>query len=104
TWFCFFVHAEYGIRASSVTGVQTCALPIFALEDTGLFPPGAAGRATLDGETALGGKRPVSSSAISSNGVNASCTSATSTRSAPKPAIANAALAAAWVARKLVSS
>ena len=39
---------------------------------------------------------------MSSNGANASWISATSTRSGPKPAIANAALAAAWVARKLV--
>src|SRR5882762_6167717 len=27
---CFFFQAEDGIRDSSVTGVQTCALPIFA--------------------------------------------------------------------------
>src|SRR5207237_2951651 len=29
--FCFFFQAEDGIRDSSVTGVQTCALPISAL-------------------------------------------------------------------------
>src|SRR5207237_9071506 len=28
---CFFFQAEDGIRDSSVTGVQTCALPIFLL-------------------------------------------------------------------------
>src|SRR5437762_7649129 len=28
---CFFFQAEDGIRDTSVTGVQTCALPIFAL-------------------------------------------------------------------------
>src|SRR5260370_14022541 len=28
-WFRFFFQAEDGIRDSSVTGVQTCALPIF---------------------------------------------------------------------------
>src|SRR2546430_13314978 len=49
------------------------------------------------------GTRPRSSSEISSNGVKASCSSATSTRSGPKPAIANTASAAARVARKLVS-
>src|SRR5260370_6068042 len=27
-WGCFFFQAEDGIRDSSVTGVQTCALPI----------------------------------------------------------------------------
>ena len=27
--FCFFFQAEDGIRDTSVTGVQTCALPIF---------------------------------------------------------------------------
>src|SRR5260370_5356532 len=38
--FFFFFQAEDGIRDSSVTGVQTCALPILALE-SGLpsFPP-----------------------------------------------------------------
>ena len=29
-FFCFFFQAEDGIRDTSVTGVQTCALPIFA--------------------------------------------------------------------------
>ena len=28
---CFFFQAEDGIRDSPVTGVQTCALPIFSL-------------------------------------------------------------------------
>ena len=28
-FFCFFLQAEDGIRDSPVTGVQTCALPIF---------------------------------------------------------------------------
>src|SRR3712207_8354639 len=27
---CFFFQAEYGIRVIGVTGVQTCALPIYA--------------------------------------------------------------------------
>src|SRR5208337_5329624 len=31
-FFCFFFQAEDGIRDTSVTGVQTCALPIFAIE------------------------------------------------------------------------
>src|SRR6266516_7180902 len=32
--FFFFFQAEDGIRYRTVTGVQTCALPIFALYDT----------------------------------------------------------------------
>src|SRR5262249_57000620 len=32
---CFFFQAEDGIRDWSVTGVQTCALPIFVLRDIG---------------------------------------------------------------------
>ena len=51
-----------------------------------------------------GGTRPVSSSEMSSKGVNASWISATSTRSGPNPAIANASRAAACVALKLVSA
>ena len=46
------------------------------------------------------GNSPMSSSEISSNGAKASWISAKSTRSGPKPAMANASRAAAWVARK----
>jgi len=35
---------------------------LISLEDTGLFPPGKAGAATLDGETALDGRLPVNPS------------------------------------------
>ncbi|HYB42334.1 MAG TPA: thiolase domain-containing protein [Candidatus Methylomirabilis sp.] len=35
---------------------------LISLEDTGLVPPGKAGRATLDGETAIGGRLPVNPS------------------------------------------
>ena len=34
--FCFFFQAEDGIRDVAVTGVQTCALPIYIL---GAFKP-----------------------------------------------------------------
>src|SRR6266568_6917055 len=34
---CFFVQAEDGIRAGTVTGVQTCALPIFGAYTAGLL-------------------------------------------------------------------
>src|SRR5699024_11817308 len=52
----FFFEAEYGIRARNVTGVQTCALPIFSgpgfhgrqQGGHGVEPVGALGkRATL---------------------------------------------------------
>src|SRR5207237_2005399 len=36
--FCFFFQAEDGIRDSSVTGVQTCALPILRAADYVLVP------------------------------------------------------------------
>src|SRR6185369_7642531 len=39
-YFFFFFQAEDGIRDSSVTGVQTCALPIYAVVT--LYPAGAA--------------------------------------------------------------
>src|SRR3712207_8652813 len=34
-YFCFFFQAEDGIRDIGVTGVQTCALPIFELPSNG---------------------------------------------------------------------
>src|SRR5207237_1863000 len=44
-WFCtllfFFFQAEDGIRDSSVTGVQTCALPISRQKRTPPFSPTA---------------------------------------------------------------
>src|SRR5205823_10893204 len=36
---CFFFQAEDGIRDKLVTGVQTCALPIFEARETVLTPP-----------------------------------------------------------------
>src|SRR5207248_6032581 len=44
--FCFFFQAEDGIRDRTVTGVQTCALPISAGRAAGAFGPGA--EAALD--------------------------------------------------------
>src|SRR5207248_7172226 len=41
----FFFQAEDGIRDRTVTGVQTCALPIFSAE---LFSGGAPGRSSSD--------------------------------------------------------
>src|SRR5688500_19730721 len=35
---CFFFQAEDGIRDYKVTGVQTCALPIFSDTGTGMTP------------------------------------------------------------------
>src|SRR5580765_994483 len=68
----------------------------------GRRPSSAVSPSRVAGPALPAGKRPTSSSEMSSNGANASWISATSTRSAPKPAILNAALAAACVARKLV--
>src|SRR5260370_2433021 len=39
SFFCFFFQAEDGIRDSSVTGVQTCALPILHRDLQNLIPP-----------------------------------------------------------------
>src|SRR5215510_2139828 len=36
----FFFQAEDGIRDGHVTGVQTCALPIFYRKWSGRYPPG----------------------------------------------------------------
>src|SRR5207245_4612437 len=36
---CFFFQAEDGIRAATVTGVQTCALPISLALAGGSYPP-----------------------------------------------------------------
>ena len=35
-FFSFFFQAEDGIRDHCVTGVQTCALPIYSLDDLGI--------------------------------------------------------------------
>src|SRR5262249_57028265 len=42
--FFFFFQAEDGIRDWSVTGVQTCALPILALRSLGIVPLGVRER------------------------------------------------------------
>src|SRR5262245_2006445 len=68
----------------------------------GRRPSRAVSPSSVAGPALPGGKSPMSSSEISSNGANASWISARSTRSGPNPAIANAAVAAAWVARKFV--
>src|SRR5207245_8091137 len=34
----FFFQAEDGIRDATVTGVQTCALPIFVVQTVGMMP------------------------------------------------------------------
>ena len=56
-WFFFFFQAEDGIRDWSVTGVQTCALPIWGggarAVDERSAPAGAAGdRAAVRGTRA----------------------------------------------------
>src|SRR3989442_7442628 len=71
---------------------------------TGRRPSSAVSPSSVAAPAFPGGKSPVSSREISSNGANASGISATSIRAGSKPAIANAAAAAAWGARKLVST
>src|SRR6266481_448940 len=53
--FFFFFQAEDGIRYGTVTGVQTCALPIRGSEVTGsvLRKPGSSGNWSWDGGTAI---------------------------------------------------
>jgi acetyl-CoA C-acetyltransferase len=53
--------AGFGAERVEVAEVHDAFTPfeLISLEDTGLVPPGKAGRATLDGETALGGRLPV---------------------------------------------
>src|SRR5437762_11373066 len=64
----FFFQAEVGIRATSVTGVQTCALPIWLR----LHLPPAAGRHPQDRFRPgyLSGRSP-QSGAVQEEGVNA---------------------------------
>src|SRR3989449_3280748 len=47
-YFFFFFQAEDGIRDVAVTGVQTCALPIFPGQDLEPFDPALAARRLLD--------------------------------------------------------
>src|SRR6266705_4574310 len=48
-FYFFFFQAEDGIRDRTVTGVQTCALPIFTLvsQACGIFAAGLIGAAVL---------------------------------------------------------
>ena len=56
--------AGFGAERVEVAEVHDAFTPfeLISLEDMGLVPPGKAGRATLDGETALGGRLPVNPS------------------------------------------
>src|SRR5207237_3815784 len=59
-YFFFFFQAEDGIRDSSVTGVQTCALPIFQAQRELRDLPGTAdagGGGLLDGRDRRHGPR-----------------------------------------------
>jgi acetyl-CoA C-acetyltransferase len=53
--------AGFGPERVEVAEIHDAFTPfeLVSLEDTGLIPPGKAGKATLDGETALGGRLPV---------------------------------------------
>jgi acetyl-CoA C-acetyltransferase/acetyl-CoA acyltransferase len=56
--------AGFGPERVDVAQVHQSIAPIelITLEDLGLLPPGKAGRATLDGDTALQGRLPVNPS------------------------------------------
>jgi acetyl-CoA C-acetyltransferase len=56
--------AGFGPERVEVAELHDAFAPfeLISLEDTGLMPPGKAGRATLDGETAVGGRLPVNPS------------------------------------------
>ena len=56
--------AGFGAARVEVAEIHDAFTPfeLISLEDTGLVPPGKAGRATLDGETAIGGRLPVNPS------------------------------------------
>ena len=56
--------AGFGAERVEVAELHDAFTPfeLISLEDTGLVPPGKAGRATLDGETAIGGRLPVNPS------------------------------------------
>jgi len=56
--------AGFGPERVEVAEIHDAFTPfeIISLEDTGLIPPGKAGRATLEGETALDGRLPINTS------------------------------------------
>jgi acetyl-CoA C-acetyltransferase/acetyl-CoA acyltransferase len=56
--------AGFGPERVDVAEVHDAFTPfeLISLEDLGLVPPGKAGRATLDGDTALDGRLPVNPS------------------------------------------
>jgi len=56
--------AGFGAERVEVAELHDAFTPfeLISLEDTGLVPPGKAGRATLDGETAVGGRLPINPS------------------------------------------
>jgi acetyl-CoA acetyltransferase len=59
-----FRMAGFGPERVEVAELHDAFAPfeLLSLEDTGLVPPGKAGRATLDGETSIGGRLPVNPS------------------------------------------
>src|SRR3989454_6725983 len=52
--FFFFFQAEDGIRDYKVTGVQTCALPIYSSDHSIVFPPNLVRGRMLVGRIPLG--------------------------------------------------
>src|SRR3990170_3347012 len=59
-----YAMAGFGPERVELAEIHDAFAPfeLISLEDTGLMPPGKAGRATLDGDTALDGRLPVNTS------------------------------------------
>src|SRR5437868_15456531 len=61
--FVFFFQAEDGIRDRNVTGVQTCALPIYGLATLGTELEMLAARIVVDDESARSNDGPICNAA-----------------------------------------
>src|SRR5262249_43004485 len=59
-----FAMAGFGPERVDLADIHDAFAPfeLISLKDVGLFPPGKAGPATLDGETALDGRLPINTS------------------------------------------
>jgi len=66
-----FAMAGFGPERVDVAEIHDAFTPfeLISLEDTGLVPPGKAGRATLDGETALHGRLPARGHPLAATGL-----------------------------------
>src|SRR5207248_3850491 len=82
---CFFFQAEDGIRDRTVTGVQTCALPIFAAPNRS--PAVAAQKAASAGSSDRAQERPITQTAAEDQSVPAAARRSTTARNVDRPVI-----------------